>query len=126
MSRRIVIQAGNVRAEAELNDSDTANAIADKLPIEAYANRWGDEVYFSIGIELPQADDAREEMAIGELGYWPIGTALCIFFGPTPMSRADGIPRAATDVNPVGRLVGDPMVFSGVRNGDQILLLPPS
>jgi hypothetical protein len=49
-------------------------------------------------------------MKVGELAVWPVGRALCIFFGPTPASREDE-PRAVSPVNPVGMITGsiDPL-----------------
>jgi hypothetical protein len=49
-------------------------------------------------------------MAVGEIAYWPPGKAFCIFFGRTPAS-VDGAPRAASAVNPLGRLTGDAGAF---------------
>jgi uncharacterized protein len=118
MSRRIRITAGAVTAEAELNDTRTAAAIAAALPIEARAQTWGDEVYFDIDLTLP-GESPREVVALGDLGYWPPGTAFCIFFGPTPMSRGAEI-RPASAVNVVGRVVGDPRVFARVRAGARV------
>ena len=115
MPRAIRISAGGIAAEAELNDSRTAAAIAEKLPIKAEAETWGDEIYFGIGLALP-AERPQESVALGDLGYWPPGQALCIFFGPTPLSRGDEI-RPASAVNVVGRVKGDPRVFARVRAG---------
>ncbi len=119
--RSILIEAGAVKATAELNDSPTASAVWDALPIEARASTWGDEVYFAIPVRLDEAADAREVMAAGEVAYWAPGHAFCIFFGPTPASHGDEI-RAASPVNPIGRLTGDPSVFKAVRNGQSITL----
>ena len=60
-------------------------------------------------------------MEVGELGYWPPGTAFCIFFGPTPASH-DQTPRAASNVNPFGMVDGDATEFTSVRNGETITL----
>ena len=98
---RITITAGSVSLPAELNDSPTARLIWDALPIEGRANRWGDEIYFEIPVKTGQEPDAREEVAVGELGYWPVGHAFCIFFGPTPVST-DERPRAYSPVNKWG------------------------
>ena len=120
MTRAIVITAGQVTAEARLNDSKTATAIWDALPIDAKGQTWGDEIYFDIGLAAaPEAP--RETVEAGDLGYWPPGQAFCIFFGPTPMSRDDEI-RPASAVNVVGRIVGDPRVFKTVRAGSRVTL----
>jgi len=63
--------------------------------------------------------DARDKMEVGELGYWPTGSAFCIFFGKTPASKGDE-PRAASPVNPIGRVEGDVKVFRAVRDGEII------
>lgn len=119
--RKIRITAGGVSAEAELNDSRTAGMIWDALPIEAEVNTWGDEIYFSIPVKDAQAPDAKEVVALGELGYWPPGTAFCIFFGRTPVSRGNEI-RPASAVNPIGKVLGDPAVFKKVGDSEKIKL----
>lgn len=116
--RAIRITAGPVTVEAELDDSQTAAAIAAALPIEATAQTWGDEIYFDIAQALP-GESPREVVELGDLGYWPPGQALCIFFGPTPMSRGSEI-RPASPVNVVGRVVGDARAFSRVRAGARV------
>ncbi len=118
--RSIVITAGSVRAEADLNDSKTARALWDALPVEAKASTWGDEVYFGIGLELSE-EAPKEVVELGDLGYWPPGQAFCIFFGRTPVSRNDEI-RPASPVNLLGRLRGDATVFQKVQAGTRITI----
>jgi hypothetical protein len=117
--RTIKISAGGVTARATLHDNATADAIWAALPIMARGNRWGEEIYFEIPVHLPQADDARDVLEAGELGYWPMGQAFCIFWGPTPASR-NGEIRAYSPVNVFGQLVGDPLVFDPVPGGAEI------
>jgi len=63
---------GAISATAQLNASKTATAIWDALPIEAKAETWGNEIYFSIGIAIaPESPRATVDM--GDLGYWPPG-----------------------------------------------------
>ncbi len=117
MTKKILITAGTVSATALLNDSTTTEAIWDALPLEGSANRWGEEIYFSIPLQLAEAEDARQDMAVGELGYWPTGAAFCIFFGPTPVSDGD-TPRAFSNVNPFGQVEGEATIFTAVNDGD--------
>jgi hypothetical protein len=118
MARPIRIVAGGVSAAAELNDSRTATAIWEALPIAASAQTWGDEIYFGIPVTAGE-ERAREVVALGDLAYWPPGNAFCIFFGPTPVSRGEEI-RPASAVNVVGRVQGDPTVFKTVRAGTRV------
>lgn len=116
---RIRITADDVSATATLNDSSTADAIWDALPLEAQANTWGEEIYFGIPVHLDEADGASDVVDMGDLGYWPAGHAFCIFFGRTPASKGDEI-RAASAVNVFGRVEGDATVFAGVPGGASI------
>jgi len=118
---RISICAGNVTMQAELNDKPTARQIWQALPIEGRANRWGDEIYFEIPVVASQETDAREEVDVGELGYWPVGHAFCIFFGPTPVSNGPR-PRAYSPVNILGRVIGDATHFRQVKSGERVYL----
>ncbi len=121
MSYRITITAGSVTMEAELNDSLTAQAIWNALPITGKANTWGDEIYFEIPVHVAQEPDARQDVEVGELGYWPVGHAFCIFFGPTPVSSGPK-PRAYSPVNVVGRLLGNATAFRQVDDGQKVTL----
>ena len=121
MTHKIHITAGTVSQIAILNDSATADAVWEALPFEGQANRWGDEIYFSIPLRLTESKDARQEMTVGELGYWPSGTAFCIFFGPTPVSESEA-PRAYTNVNPFGQVEGDATAFQSVMDGERVMV----
>ena len=120
MARRIKIVAGDVAGLAQLNDTDLAQTIWEALPFEGSASTWGDEIYFEIpvkvGNEVPQ-----ETVEMGDLGYWPPGSAMCIFFGPTPMSQGDEI-RPASAVTVWGKLEGDPTVFKSVAAGAKVVV----
>ena len=120
--KRINITAGNLTAQAELGESACASAVLDSLPIEGEVNTWGQEVYFSTPVDADLSRDARVDMEMGEVAYWPPGKAICIFFGATPASGSDGKPRAASSVNPIGRIVGDATAFRTLRDGQKIVL----
>ena len=119
--QKIVIQVGKLTLQAKLNESETAKQIAAALPIRASANVWGDEIYFGIPIDADEADDARADVEVGTLAYWPPGNAFCIFYGPTPVSTG-AEPRAASPVNIVGHVVGDVLQLRGTQNGARIEL----
>ena len=104
--RKIVITVGEVQLAATLNDSETATAVWEALPLQAKANVWGDEVYFEIPVEMDQATDARATVDVGTLGYWPMGRAFCIFYGPTPASSGSR-PQAYSPVNIIGEVTDD-------------------
>ena len=120
--RRILIRAGAVSMDAELNASPTAALVWGALPIEAPVEIWGDEIYFAIPVETPEAADARALVEVGTIAYWPPGRAFCIFFGPTPSSRTTDEIRAYSPVNIVGRVSGDATTFRQVRPGTTIRL----
>ncbi|MBV7339695.1 hypothetical protein KFU94_68085 [Chloroflexi bacterium TSY] len=115
----ITITAGSVTLQAELNDSKTAREIWNALPIKGSANVWGDEIYFGIPLSLDQAADARADVEVGDLAYWPPGNAFCIFYGRTPVSTSEK-PRAASPVNVFGHIQGDATLFRTVSNGETV------
>lgn len=118
---RITIAAGPITMEAELNEGPAAQAIWNALPITGKANTWGDEIYFEIPVKVEQEPDARQDVEVGDLGYWPVGNAFCIFFGPTPVSSGSK-PRAYSPVNIVGRVLGDATTFCQVADGEKVTL----
>jgi hypothetical protein len=116
--RRIRITAGTIAAEAVLDQSNTAQAVWDALPLSVPGDTWGDEIYFGIPVKA-KAENPCETVEMGDLAYWPPGSAFCIFFGPTPASRGAEI-RPASPVNVFGRVTGDPTIFKTVRAGTPI------
>ena len=108
--------AGDVSVTAALNDSRTARLLWDALPLEGSGNTWGDEIYFRIGVQSDEEEDASDVVEMGAVAYWPPGQALCLFFGRTPASRGDEI-RAASAVNVMGAIEGDATVLKQVRSG---------
>lgn len=111
MGKEIEIEIEGEAIGAVLNDSNTAGILYEALPRTLTLSRWGDEYYGNAGISSLETEGARELMEVGELAYWAPGSALCIFFGPTPASTDDR-PRAASEVVPLGRVTGDPAFFS--------------
>jgi len=118
--KKITITVGDVKMSAELNGSNTAQKIWKALPIEGSVNTWGDEIYFSISVNVG-LENAKAVVLEGDLGYWPPGNAFCIFFGLTPASQGDEI-RPASPVNIFGKITGDPKVFKKVSSGAKIIV----
>jgi hypothetical protein len=116
--RHIAVVAGQITVEAELNETQTAGAVWDGLPIDGLADTWGDEIYFSTPIVLG-LEAGQEVVERGDLGYWPPGKAICVFFGPTPASRGDEI-RPASPVTVFGRVIGDATVLRAVKDGTPV------
>ena len=121
MGKKIRILVSDLKVEAELNESRTAQSVWEALPIEARGNLWGEEIYFAIPVKTGLEQGSREVMSAGELGYWPTGHAFCIFFGPTPASQGNEI-RAASAVNVIGKVLTDPKVFLKVKDGAKVTL----
>jgi uncharacterized protein len=115
----IKILVGDVKLGAELFDTECAKAIAGKLPIETSPNVWGDEFYFDIPVKSGLDKTATSKVKVGDIGYWPPGNALAIFFGPTPMSSGSD-PVPASDVNIVGVITGDATLLRKVKGTRKI------
>ena len=120
MAKIIIIKAPPVVAMAELNDTKTAQAIWDALPITGIASLWGDEIYFPIPLNL-ELENGQEVVDVGDLGYWPSGNAFCIFFGPTPVSQGDEV-RPVSAVSVFGKLTGNATIFRQVASRAEITI----
>ena len=113
-------KTGKVLAEITSENPITAELILKALPIKGKVNRWGDEIYFSTPVKTSE-ENGRVEVEVGSIAYWPPGKAVCIFFGPTPVS-AGNAPRAASDVNVFAKIVGDSVTFRKVHDGEEVRL----
>jgi uncharacterized protein len=88
----------------ELDDSRSpriVQAILENLPIQVGITRWSDELYTEKTQIIAEGEDAKREVNFLDVAYWPEGNALCLFYGPTPISK-DGQILAYSPVNIVG------------------------
>lgn len=123
MPKNIKITVGDIEVKAKLNNSKTAKLIGKALPIKAKVQRWGEEIYFPIGVEAKLGKKSRDVVEAGELGYWPDGKAFCMFFGLTPASVGNEI-RAASAVNIIGKIKSDWSGLTNVPGGASVLIEP--
>jgi hypothetical protein len=117
----MTIRIGALAMEAELNETPTAQRITAALPLRTAFHTWGDEIYFAIPVDAELDESAQEVVEPGDLGYWPPGKALCIFFGQTPVSQAGKI-MPASAVNVIGKILGDATQFKKVMQEREVVL----
>jgi len=121
MSTEVTITVGSLRLKAEFFDTACAKAIVGILPIKARPNEWGDEYYFEIPVAASLDETATIKVKVGDIGYWPPGKAMAIFFGRTPMSTgSDPIPASA--VNLVGKIIDDAAVLKKSKGAGKIMI----
>ena len=117
MQIRISWPAGHLTAT--LDDTPTAQALTQALPLASTARTWGEEVYFDTGVSVPRETSARQVVDPGTVAFWTDGDALALPYGPTPISRGAEC-RLATPCNVLGRLDGDPRLLATARAGDPV------
>jgi len=109
---RLIVE-GYGEAEAELirfHSPVTVDNLAKALPFEGRAAKWKEEIYFETPVKLG-SEKAKAKVDVGSLAYWPMGSALCVFYGPTdPYSP----------VNIVGRVASNLELFRSVKSGTKI------
>lgn len=90
----------------------TVDAIVKALPLEGRAALWEEEVYFQIPVKVGE-EKARSTVETGTIAYWPMGNALCIFYGKS---------QPYSPVNVVGRIIKNLELFSRVKSGMKIVV----
>ena len=91
---KVVFSEFNESVSVELDDSrspKTVKAILENLPIEVNINKWGQELYTDGTSIVAQEENAKSEVSLLDVAFWPEGNALCLFYGPTPISKAGQI-----------------------------------
>jgi uncharacterized protein len=108
---RVTVPEAGVELTVDLNDSATAAELWQALPVESPAQTWGDEVYFTVPVQRG-SEDPQAQVEDGVVGYWPPGSAVCLFFGQQPVSP----------VNVIGTIDGDPGALRIVVDGQTVRL----
>ncbi|MEM0313236.1 MAG: cyclophilin-like fold protein [Candidatus Bathyarchaeia archaeon] len=85
----------------------TVDMILRKLPIEGRAALWKEEVYFEIPLRMGE-EKAKNTVEKGTIAFWPMGSALCVFYGDS---------QPYSPVNVVGKVTKNLDLFNKVRSG---------
>jgi hypothetical protein len=91
----------------ELDDSiapKTVSAFLKKLPFRTKANLWGQEIYTDPVPFTVDAENAKDVVHLHDVAFWPPGKAICLFYGPTPISEKNEI-RPYSPVNVIGKIL---------------------
>lgn len=88
----------------------TVDAITKTLPIEGRMALWKEEVYFEIPIKMGD-EKAKPKVEKGAIAYWPMGNALCIFYGES---------QPYSPVNIIGKVTKNLEIFADIKSGNRI------
>lgn len=108
-----LIAEGYGEAEGELiryTSPMTVDSLANALPFEGRAARWKEELYFETPVKLG-TEKAKSSVEVGTMAYWPMGSALCVFYGPT---------QPYSPVNVVGKITSNLEMFRTIKSGTKI------
>ncbi|MCD6552274.1 cyclophilin-like fold protein [Thermotoga sp.] len=109
----------SARCLIELDESyEVVRRLKEKVPFKSVVNTWGEEIYFSTPVVVSKMENPKEVVEIGDIGYWPPGKALCLFFGRTPIS--DDKIRPASAVNVIGKIVEGLENLKEVKDGEKV------
>ncbi len=109
--------------EIVLNGSSpkTGNQILNLLPIESEVRTWGEEIYFTIPLSMPE-ENAKSIVSLGDVAYWPEGQCFCVFFGKTPITSTLDEIKPASPVNVFGKVVSDLESLKIIKPNVKVLL----
>jgi hypothetical protein len=109
----------------KLDDSQspkTVKAILDNLPLEVKINRWGDELYTDKTPIIAEEENARSIVDLLDVAYWPEGHSLCLFYGPTPISKSPDEILPYSPVNIVGKITSQDDILKHFKDGIKIII----
>jgi len=88
----------------------TIDMIVRKFPIEGRAAQWKEEVYFETPIKMGE-EKAKPAVETGTIAFWPMGSAICIFYGKS---------QPYSPVNIIGKVTDNLDLFKQIKSGTKI------
>ena len=88
----------------------TVDTIVRKLPVEGRAALWKEEVYFEIPVKMGE-EKAKATVETGTIAFWPMGSALCVFYGQS---------QPYSPVSILGKVTKNLELFKQVKSGTRI------
>ena len=105
----------------DLQSPKTVKAILNNLPLNTTINRWGDELYTDKTPIRVEEENSQSVVSLLDFAYWPEGSALCLFYGPTPISKAGKI-LPLSPVNIVGKVVSKENILDKVKDSTKVTI----
>lgn len=118
---RMKIDSNHWDITLEGSSPKTGSKILNLLPLESEVRTWGEEIYFSIPLSMPE-ENAKSIVALGDVAYWPEGQCFCVFFGKTPLTSTLDEIKPASPVNVFGKVLGDLESLKTVKPNVKVLL----
>ena len=88
----------------------TIDMIVRKLPMEGRAALWKEEVYFETPIKMGE-EKAKATVEVGTIAFWPMGSAICIFYGSS---------QPYSPVSILGKITANLELFKQTKSGTKI------
>ena len=88
----------------------TIDTIIRKLPVEGRAAIYKEEVYFEIPIKMGE-EKAKSTVETGTIAFWPMDSALCVFYGKS---------QPYSPVSILGKVTSNLELFKQVKSGSTI------
>jgi hypothetical protein len=118
---QMIINSGHWDIILDGSSPKTGQQILESLPIESEVSTWGEEIYFSIPVNMPE-ENAKSIVTLGDVAYWPEGQCFCVFFGKTPLTSTLDEIKPASPVNVFGKVLGDLESLKTIRPGVNVYL----
>jgi uncharacterized protein len=132
MNKEILVEFVELKKSisVELDNSqspETVKAILDNLPIKVKINRWGDELYTDKTPIIAEEENAQSEVSLLDVAYWPDGNALCLFYGPTPITKKGENKKILpySPVNIVGKIVSKDDILNQMNDSNSTVIVKP-
>ncbi len=109
--------------DLELDDTmcpKTVKSFLQNLPFTLGVNLWGDEIYTNESPINVDEENAKDQVDLYDVAYWPTGKAICLFYGPTPIGNKNEI-KPYSPVNVIGKILKpDKKILSELKNGTNV------
>jgi uncharacterized protein len=86
------------------------DTIVRKLPVEGRAALYKEEVYFETSLKMGE-EKGKPTVEQGTIAFWPMGSAICIFYGKS---------QPYSPVSILGKITSNLDLFKQVKSGTKI------
>jgi len=88
----------------------TIEALVKSMPIDGRLSVWKEEVYFETPVKVG-SEKPRATVDTGAIAYWPMGAAICIFYGKS---------QPYSPVNLLGKVTRNLELFKQAKRGSRV------